>query len=202
MFSSTRAACNAIKGAYVVSVDGQPTFTQADIIGCFRRLQADEIKLFEIVFAPEKRLSAAVQRRVNDEHNWFTPDTVLVQYVDTISTDDEYNDTHNIPNISIADLRDIASIRHPELDFSEDSIPTEVVELAINAIRSNATTPEELSLGRFTQFKLKRLSTWDKWQAGERKQLDQFDRQGLYGAPVSKPPCAIVLHPHWQYSIK
>ena len=29
-----------------------------------------------------------------------------------------------------------------------------------------------------------------------------IDRQGLYGAPVSKPPGAIVLRPHWQYSIK
>lgn len=41
MFSSTKAARNAIKGAYVVSVDGKPTFTMADVIGCFRHLQAD-----------------------------------------------------------------------------------------------------------------------------------------------------------------
>ena len=77
-----------------------------------------------------------------------------------------------------------------------------MVELAINAIRSDATTREELSFERFTRFKLKRLSTWNEWQAGERKQLDQLDRQGLYGSPVSKPPGAIVLRPHWQYSIK
>ena len=44
----------------------------------------------------------------------------------------------------------LASIRHPNLDFSEASIPTEVAELAIGAIRSDATTPEELSLGHFT----------------------------------------------------
>ena len=131
-----------------------------------------------------------------------TPDGVPVQYVDAISSNDEYNDTNNIPNISIADLRDIATIRHPDLDFSEESIPTKVVELAINAIRSDATTPEELSLGRFTRFKLKRLLTWNEWQAGERKQLNQFDCQGLFGSPVTKPPGAIVLRPHWQYSIK
>ena len=94
------------------------------------------------------------------------------------------------------DLCDIASIQYPDLDFSEESIPTEIVKLVINAICSNATTPEELSLRRFTRFKLKRLSTWDEWQAGEHKQLDQFDRQGLYGAPVPKPPGAIVLRPH------
>ena len=103
------------------------------------------------------------------------PHGVPVQYVDAISSDEGYNDTHNIPTISKADLRDIASIRYPDLDFSEESIPTEVVQLAINAICSNATTPEELSLGHFTRFKLKRLSTWDQWQAGKHKQLDQFD---------------------------
>ena len=57
------------------------------------------------------------------------------------------------------DLQDIASIQYPDLDFSEDSIPTEVVELAIDAIRSDATSTEQLPLGCFTRFKLKRLST-------------------------------------------
>lgn len=159
MFSSTKAARNAIKGAYVVSVDGKPTFTMANVVGCFCRLQADEIELFEIVFAPEKRLTADEQRCVDNEHQWFKPDASPVQYIDAISTDESYNDTHNIPSISIADLRDIASIRYPDLNFSKESIPTDIVELAINAIRSDATTPEELSLGRFTRFKLKRLST-------------------------------------------
>ena len=50
-----------------------------------------------------------------DRHNlliaWFTPDGGPVQHVDTISSDAEHADTYNIPNISIADLRDIASIR-------------------------------------------------------------------------------------------
>ena len=78
MFSSTKAARNAIKGAYVVSVDGKPTFTMADVIGCFRRLQADEITSFKIVFAPEKRLSATEQRRIDNEHPWFTPHGVQV----------------------------------------------------------------------------------------------------------------------------
>ena len=113
----------------------------------------------ECLEAPEKRLSVAKQQRVDNEHSWFTPDGVPVQYVDAISSDYEYNDTNNIPNISIPDLRDIASIRYPDLDFSEESIPTEVVQLAIIAICSDATTPEELLLGRFTRLKLKRLLT-------------------------------------------
>ena len=81
-------------------------------------------------------------------------------------------------------------------------IPTEFVELDINAISSDATTPEEQAFGRFKRFKLKHLHTWDKWQAGKHKQLDQFERQKLYGKPVDKPPGAIILRPHWQYSIR
>ena len=89
MFSSTKAARNANKGTYVVSVDGKPTFTVADVIGCVRRLQADEIKSFEIVFAPEKRLTDAEQRRVDEEHCWFTPNGVPVQYVDAGTNRDQ-----------------------------------------------------------------------------------------------------------------
>ena len=118
-----------------------PTFTIADVVGCFCRLRADEIKSFEMVFAPEQRLSADEQQHIDAEYQWFTPDAVPFQYVDTISFDKDYNDVNNIPSISIADLRNIASIRYPDFNFSEDSIPTEVVELAINAICSDAITP-------------------------------------------------------------
>ena len=62
-----------------MSVDGKPTFTMADVISCFRCLQADEIKLFEIVFVPEKRLSADDQQLVDNKHQWFTPDAAPVQ---------------------------------------------------------------------------------------------------------------------------
>ena len=164
------------------------------VVGCFQRLQADEIKSFEIIFAPERRLTADEQRQEDAENQWFTPDDAPVGYFDAISTDEDYNDDHHVPSVSIAELQDIASIRYPDINFSKDSIPTKVFELAIKAIRSNATTPEELLLGRFIRFKLKRLSTWNKWQTEERKQLDQFDRQCLYGAPFSKTPGAIV-HP-------
>lgn len=49
---------------------------------------------------------------------------------------------------------------------------------------------------------LKQLDTWPLWEAGERKQLDQFHDLGMYGAPVPRPPNAIVLWQHWQYHIK
>ena len=46
------------------------------------------------------------------------------------------------------------------------------------------------------------MDTWKDWEAGERKQLNQFERLGMYGTPINRPKNAIVLRPHWQYHIK
>ena len=46
------------------------------------------------------------------------------------------------------------------------------------------------------------MDTWDKREAGERKQLNQFRDLQMYGEPVVRPSNAIVLHPHWQYHVK
>ena len=53
--------------------------------------------------------------------------------------------------------------------------------------------------------KLKRLSSWDKWKAGEKKQIDQLDFQGMFGIPMDPiriPKGSIILCPHWQYTVK
>lgn len=77
-----------------------------------------------------------------------------------------------------------------------------MLDLAIQALESLAITPEEQALGHFTRRKLRTLSTWPEWQAGEFKQLDQFEELGMYGEPCRAPPGAIVLRMHWQYRIK
>ena len=56
--------------------------------------------------------------------------------------------------------------------MSEDAIPTEMIKVCINTLNSDFMTPEEQALGYFTRKKLKRLSTWDEWLAGEAKQLN------------------------------
>jgi len=76
------------------------------------------------------------------------------------------------------------------------------MEMVIQAIQSQAITPVEQAIGRFTRPKLRSLSTWEQWRAGEHKQLDHFHDLKMYGEPVRKPPDAIVLRPHWQCSIK
>ena len=45
-------------------------------------------------------------------------------------------------------------------------------------------TPEEESLGFFTCLKLQKLNTWEEWEKGEHKQLNQFYLQHMFGEPV------------------
>ena len=58
--------------------------------------------------------------------------------------------------------------------MSEDAIPTEMIKLIINTLGSNAITHEEQQLGYFTRNKLRKLSTWDQWLAGETKQIIKY----------------------------
>ena len=47
------------------------------------------------------------------------------------------------------------------------------------------------------------MDTWDKREAGERTQLNQFRDLQMYGDPVVRPANAIILRrPHWQYHVK
>ena len=71
----------------------------------------------------------------------------------------------------------------------------------MNSIQYKATTPEDQDLGRFTRRNLKRLSTWDEWEQGVIKQLDQMHDLGMFGKPIDAPNNVIVFRPHWQYAI-
>jgi hypothetical protein len=56
-----------------------------------------------------------------------------------------------------------------------------------------------------TGILLKKLTTWNEWEAGEHKQLDQFYGQKMFGDaidPMLLPKQAVVLRPHWNYIVK
>ena len=76
---------------------------------------------------------------------------------------------------------------------------TDEVRLAVNAMSSQAIAAEEASIGNFTRRKLKKLSAWPLWEAGEHKQLNHFENLQMYGKPVAKPKNAIALRPHWRH---
>ena len=166
-------------------------FTKDDAEHILLRLHKDKVMEFDIEFSPEKCLDALQLQKALLEHdyNLFNPD----------SLDDEH-----MPALTINTLHVIASHLHPNVDFSEQNVSTDELALCINALSSRALTDEEAALGTFTRRKLKTLSTWLEWQAGEFKQLDRFQALRMYGEPVPRPsdPKAIILRPHWQYKVK
>ena len=188
MFSSHKATLRKVKGAYIVSVNGKRVFTKDDAIAALRQLYDDRVTDLDIELAPERKLSSGAIWKAVAEHNLFQPD--------------QPDDEDHTPTLSVADVRAIAQVRYPDVDFSETSISSDEIEIVIGAIQSQSVTPAEQAMGRFTRRKLKTLNTWDDWRAGEHKQLDQFHTLKMFGPPTFKPPGAIVLRPHWQYSIK
>ena len=71
-----------------------------------------------------------------------------------------------------------------------------MIQLCINTLTSDVVTPKEEALGYFTRKKLQQLLTWDEWKAGEKKQINQFDFQGMFGTPTDPnriPKGSIIL---------
>ena len=188
MFSSHKATLRKVKGAYIVKVNGKRVFTKDDAISALRQLHDERAANIDVELAPDRKLSSRALWKAVAEHNLFQPD---------LPTDIDHNHS-----LAVSDVRAIAAVRYPDLDFSEASVSTAEIDMVVHAIQSQAITPAEQALGRFTRRKLKSLDTWDKWRAGEHKQLDHFHSLQMFGPPVPKPPGAIVLRPHWQYSIK
>ena len=79
------------------------------------------------------------------------------QDVEDIEFEDIYDD--DAPQLDIVTLRAIAALRSG-LDFSEESIPTDIMLTVINSITSQSITPAEQALGKFTRRKLKTMDTW------------------------------------------
>ena len=57
----------------------------------------------------------------------------------------------------------------------------------INLILSQANNPAEQALGKFTSRNLKNIDTWNNWEAGERKQLNQFHDLQMFCENMAHP---------------
>jgi len=69
-------------------------------------------------------------------------------------------------------------------------------------LQSEAISPEERALPRFSRRGLKCLPTWDLWHKNELEQLVQMKALGMFGSPIKLPEGGILMRFHWQYRIK
>jgi len=86
-----------------------------------------------------------------------------------------------VHSLSVADMRSIAQARYPDLDFSEDAVITDEIEVVLGVIQFHVT-PKEQALGHFTCHKLKTLNMRTQWCTGEHKQLDHFHALKMLGS--------------------
>ena len=56
----------------------------------------------------------------------------------------------HIISLMVQDVRAISSLRHNNVDLSEDVIPSEMMKVCINTLTSQHLTPEQRALGYFT----------------------------------------------------
>ena len=76
--------------------------------------------------------------------------------------DDDINpkNVYNTPDLDITIILVIAPLRS-SLNFSEESITSDVIQIVINSITLQTITPAEQALGKFTHRKLENMDTWD-----------------------------------------
>jgi len=72
----------------------------------------------------------------------------------------------------------------------------------VNAMQSEAISPEEHALPWFSRRALKHLPTWDLWHKNKLAQLDQMKALGIYGSPTKLPKGGILMRFHWQHRIE
>ena len=163
-------------GAYVVSVNDQPTFTAASVISALQSVASSDDTSFRVVFAPDRYIPVNRRR-----------DSPIHLSVDQLLT---------INQIMTQDL----SPSSPSPDSTDD------FDCHCLSVRSLNTTTHgtllEQALGSFTRRKLKSLPNWPDWKLSEFKQLDSMAKQEMYGLPCLPPRDAIILRQHWNYSLK
>jgi len=148
MHATHKSTLKNVKGAYLVGINGKRVFVKGDAISMLRQLYDKRAKNLQLELTVERKLSSAETWRAVAEHNIMEPSAVP--------------DVDHQHQLSLADVRCISAIRYPHLDFSESSLSTKEMEMVIQAIQSQAITPVEQAIGRFTKRKLRSLSTWEQ----------------------------------------
>ena len=107
------------------------------------------------------------------------------------------------PDLDIFSLCAIAALQSG-LDFSKESISTDIILTVINSITFQAIIPAEQALGKSTRRKLKNMDTWNDRDAGKRKQLNQFHDLQMFGKDMARPldENSVILQSQWQYHVK
>jgi hypothetical protein len=103
---------------------------------------------------------------------------------------------HNqIPQISIDQLSDCWTPPCPTLD---DAPKHPTYDVVINGNIRNVFT----KVMKLTRGKLMKQDDWSEWNKSEHLQLDQYDKQFMFGDPVDAKDASAIFHLVWTYVVK
>ena len=166
----------------------------------------NQTKLYHIVYEDEdtedmyhnevKYFHSSNVKRLPKKKRWKKKKNIAATNFIKRYAPSEMDYEEHVLSLSTADVRAIAKLRHEDADVSGEAIPTEMIQTCINTLNSDHMTKEEAALGYFTRKKLKTLSTWNEWKAGETKQIEQFQNQRMFGDPIDPitlPESAIIM---------
>jgi 3-hydroxymyristoyl/3-hydroxydecanoyl-(acyl carrier protein) dehydratase len=144
LFLSLQSTRRKLIGSFILSIDDTPMFDTDDIMKKILEIQASNAASFSIIFATEQMLSTKDHEQGMAEFYKFAPGTLATdKSVKAIqSIDPEFLDFFHEMEIDYDSLRAITALRF-DMDTSKESIPTEMINIVINAIGSSAITPEE-----------------------------------------------------------
>ena len=142
LFATLPTTRSKIQGAFIVKIDRVPIFTKDYVVASFSRLRDQGSVSFSMTFAPERKSSAKHLCTSANEYCLLAPatkwsDDIPTSEINTIKSkfapaEDDMNE--HMPTLSIISLRAIAAAQNPDLE----SMPTEIIQIMINAIRSKA----------------------------------------------------------------
>ena len=122
---------------------------------------------------------------VDDNRARIKSDTVkLTPFQDDIGMDFDDVCDGEAPEFDLQAIQAIAALCSG-LDFWEQSVSSDLIQIVINYITSQAITRDEQALGEFTCRKLKNMDTWKDWIAGEYIQLNQFHALQMFSKVIS-----------------
>jgi hypothetical protein len=105
-------------------------------------------------------------------------------YVVIVFTKDEANNT-------------LSAVGLPQLYFDQLRVMKAHIAHTVQAVVHKAITGP-----KFNRHTLQKQSDWPEWRDYEWIQLDNYDKQGMFGIPCTAPLDASILFWVWLYSIK
>jgi hypothetical protein len=163
--------CTRLHGAWLLSINGTPVHTIADVHQVFQDLYLKNASLCTILFAHPKI-----------SHGLLNKGLPLLR-------------CNQIPQLNIDQLSNRWA---PQFQPPSLFPTTPTYDVVLDGDIWNVVT----KVMKLTQGKLMKQDNWMDWNKSEHLQLDQYNKQYMFGDPVAAKDESAIFHLVWTYVVK